>query len=126
MRKETDVLVEPPTPVVLAVTAYDPGPAEGTLNAVETLPPASGWQEEEDTTTAPPKVTVQGPVNPFRLTVTRVPGDPELGLILIPRARAGEARNVTKDATKSANRKVETTLPPACTRCVLIIRQPRH
>lgn len=115
MRKETDVLVEPPTPVVLAVTAYDPGPAEGTVNAVKTLPPASGWHDEGETTTAPPKVTVQGPVSPFKLTVTRVPADPELGLILIPRAMAGEARIVTKDATNSANRRVGTALPPACT-----------
>jgi hypothetical protein len=127
MRKETDVEVEPPTDVIVATTLCDPAPAfEGTVKAVETLPPPSGWQEEGGTTTAPSKVTVQGLVTPFRLTVTRVPADPELGLMLSPRARAGDARSVTKDATNSANRRVETTLPPACTRCVLIIRQPRH
>jgi hypothetical protein len=127
MRKVTDVVVEPPIEVVVATTLCCPVPApEGTVNAVETLPPASGWQAEGGTTTAPSKVTVHGLATPFRLTVTRVPADPELGLMLIPRARAGEARSVTKDATNSANRKVETTLPPAGTRCVLIIRQPRH
>lgn len=127
MRKVTDVVVEPPTDVIVATTLCGPAPApEGTVNAVETLPPPSGWQEEGGTTTAPSKVTVHGLVTPFRLTVTRVPAVPELGLMLSPRAMAGEARIVTKDATNSANRKVETTLPPACTRCVLIIRQPRH
>jgi hypothetical protein len=127
MLKETEVVVDPPTPVVDATTWYDPGPEpEGTVNAVTTLPPASGWQEEEDTTTAPPKVTEQDPVTPFSVTVTRVPADPELGEMLSPRAMAGVARSVTKDATRSAKRKVETALPPACARCDLIIRQPRH
>lgn len=127
IRKETEAVVEPPEPVVVAVTVCDPAPApEGTVNAVDTFPEPSGWQEEEETTTVPSKVTVQGPVTLLRFTVTRVPADPELGEMLMPSARAGEARSVTKDATRRVNRTVETNLPPARYRCVLIIRQPRH
>lgn len=126
IRKETDVVVEPFELVLVAATLCDPGPApDGTVKAVKTLPPASAWHDEGETTTAPSKVTEHEPVTPLRLTETRVPADPELGLMLSPSAIAGEARRVTKDATSRVIRKVGRSLPPACTRCVLIIRKPR-
>lgn len=87
-----------------AVTGSVPVAPEGIVNVLD------GWHGELPSVE---KVRTQESSKLETVTVTVVPGGPEIGLICRPTAEAGEAMPTTREQTSAARISVGVNLPPA-------------
>ncbi len=85
-----------------------------------------GGQERASTIRMLSKNTSHGELAALTLTVTRVPGGPDLGLILMAMADAGDADSVRIEVTSTATMKMDVYLPPASTRRLVLIWATPH